>query len=425
MPNQCLNLPPSLKLGEVYKRSSETWEYAQPNIDYFLKIEANFRPNGISTSLQSLETSKPVTIFPYSLPLPPTLVSDFPADFVTSASNTYRTLLLRSWYTMTLSMEEPPAVRLSNDHEPSSANAVLHIDIKTADGKANGTSARGMPLLLRELSFKVQPILRAKTFYSTAPFSKMPGQTMLTRTGPIRLKDEFMKLKEQEQQVASWQLDLPDLACASLGGQAGHRFLRAVTSSDSKNDGNVSSSGRQEFPSAAGESPGIWSSSILVPYEIPANLPPTFCSVTASRQHSLIFRIKVSAASVKDFLLGVPAQVIYAPRPEGAAERELSFSAREAPPTYPTCLLDDIFKDADVSSISTILAKSCTLLSYWRVQAELWRETPKLFIIQPACNVYLLMSVGLVRPWSSSDTTGLRMRKLHSESVISAWKYEA
>ena len=343
VPNQCLNLPPSLKLGDIYRRPSETWDYAQPNIEYFLKVEVKVRPNCISTSPRSLETSKPVTIIPCSLPLPPTVASDFPAEFIISASNTYRAFLLGLWCTMTLSMEEPPAVFLSNDHGSSSAKAVLHISIKTADGKTNGASAKGIPLNLKRLSFKVQPILRAKTFYSTIPFSKMPGQTMLTLTGPMRLKDEVMKLKEQEQKATSWQLDLPDQAWSLLERQASHR----------SNDGRKNSSGTQEFSAAAGESPGAWSSSISAPFEIPAGLPPTFCSVTASRQYSLIFRIKVSGSSVKDFLLEVPVQVIYPPG--GAVVRqELSFSAQEAPPTFPTSILDEIFKDADVRSLFMI-----------------------------------------------------------------------
>lgn len=66
----------------------------------------------------------------------------------------------------------------------------LDIHIRPAKGKADTESPLGqLPQSLRRLIFNVESIFRLKTIYSLLPFARIPGQTMLTTRGPIRLRE--------------------------------------------------------------------------------------------------------------------------------------------------------------------------------------------------------------------------------------------
>lgn len=306
VPDQCLRLPPSFSAGVPYWLPGEDCEYAQPNIQYRLRAYVKLKSRQDSPLPGALEASKMILILPYSVPMPPTDTSDFPVEFVGSVTNTYRTSFLGYWYAMTLSMQEPDAVTLQSAQKPGSVLAMIHIEIKVPVSAIDPANAKKFPLSLEDLLFKTQPILRAKTFYSTEPFRKMPGQTMLTLRGPMRLRDEVMKLETQDFKASSWQQDLPDGAISLA------EFGRP--SSTSVRSASVITTGSTDVTktlSRAELSPMVWSTRLLVAITVPPGLPPTFCSATASRQYSLIVRIRVSGIRINNFVLESPLQIVY------------------------------------------------------------------------------------------------------------------
>jgi hypothetical protein len=165
----------------------------------------------------------------------------------------------------------------------------------------------------------------------------MPGQTMLTLKGSVRLKDEVMKLDAHDLKAPSWQHDIPDEApwLAEVD-------RRSPTFTRSASVSTIESTPMAEDP------PWAWSTRLSVPITVQPNLPPTFCSVTASRQYSLIMRIRVVGVSIKDFVLEVPLQILYTPRE--SQERRSTFSTYELQPSFTsTSRLDEVLQETDVS----------------------------------------------------------------------------
>lgn len=289
VPDQCLDLPPSIFVGQSYKLHGEQWEYGQPNIEYQLVAQITLRRSTRDSSRlpqpEVQSASKLITIMPCSLPSPPTDLSDFPAEFISSESNTYNAIFSGTSYTMRLSTIEPNPVVL----KPATDNIAIipvHVEIDTVPGKSDLPTE--LPSKLRNLAFKVQPILRSKTFYSTVPFRKMPGQTMLTAKGTLRLKDEILKLTSH-----------------TLGASSCRHGL-----------GNVQAVSNDM--SRRGSRPGMpktWFTSVNVPVMVQSDLAPTFCSATAARQYSLIMRITVCGWKINEFVLEIPLQILHAQKP--------------------------------------------------------------------------------------------------------------
>ncbi len=343
VPDQCLNLRPSLSVGPSYRCPGEEDGYAQSNIIYRLKtyVESEYLQD--STLPRSLQASRKIVILPCSMPIPPTDTSDFPAEFVSSVSHTYRKFFIGPWYTMTLSMVEPEAISLQDVQTCGAGRAMLHVEVQSAACVMDTTSARTLLLSLKDFSFKIQPILRAKTFYSTQPFRKMPGQTMLTLRGFIRMKDEVIELDSHDLKASSWQHNIAEEAPLSADIYG--------SSPTSARSGSINSGGSVDackvFPTAGGP-PRVWSARLPVPITIQPSLPPTFCCATASRQYSLITRIRVSSISTKDFVLEAPLQIFYATH--GDPEHSSKLSTSELQPCFTSVShLDELLYEARVS----------------------------------------------------------------------------
>src|SRR6202012_2239534 len=90
---------------------------------------------------RTLDASRTIVILPYSPPMPPTDTSDFPAEFISSASNTYRAFL-GFWYTMTLSMQELAAISLQSTQTRGSIQTMLHVEIRAPASVMDSTSAK-------------------------------------------------------------------------------------------------------------------------------------------------------------------------------------------------------------------------------------------------------------------------------------------
>jgi hypothetical protein len=302
--SQCLNLPPSVSIGQILRGSQEPEVYAQPNISYHLKTLVKYHtPN--ESEAQTLEAWKEIRIVPITEILPPTDTRDFATEFVEAHTQIFRKSMFGGpAYSMTLSLNEPPAIRVQDIRMRGTTLAELIVDIRAAEGSIHERSVDRLFQTLRKLTFHVEPIFRAKTFYSTTPFSKLPGQTMLTLKGTVRIRDEVMKLGTLCAKSDSWQCLLRNERPSYA--EALRRPSPQVVKSAGSGYGSASS---DTSPSSSWS----WSTRIRVPVVVPADLPPTFCSALVSKQYSLIVRTKVSGLSVKPFVLEVPIQVSYSP----------------------------------------------------------------------------------------------------------------
>ncbi|KAK5162680.1 uncharacterized protein LTR77_011254 [Saxophila tyrrhenica] len=307
---QCLKLPPTISVGEEL-RGYGNGLYAQPRIDYRLhiKIDAVFGDG----SSRRLTGEKEIAVMPCSDAPPPVDIGDFGDDFIASASNASRTSLLGEQYMMTLSIAEPPSMSKARAGGAYSTVLRLAVDIHAARHKRPTKDANNKLLdRLKRLSFTLEPTVRAKTFYSLQPFPMMPAQNMVDNQGPIRLHDSITKVSKVELSTSSWHArffdDVPCYEDAVGSGSFASGFSCMEFDRASVTQyGSPLSTTLSNGPSAL----GAWKTSIDIPVELTGSLHPSFCSAVASRQYSIVVRVRVNGLSVKDFILEVPLQVHY------------------------------------------------------------------------------------------------------------------
>ncbi|KAK0892793.1 hypothetical protein LTR57_024240 [Friedmanniomyces endolithicus] len=290
-----------MTVGDVLRGPNKE-EYAQPRIKYTLRALVHSHEDDVVTM------DKEITVLPRSEPSPPINTSDFPREFVDSAVNPISFSRFQHSYSMTMSLQEPSPITLSHPHQHVTSQLMLDVVIRTFGGGAKGPSLQGLPQNLKNLTFSLQPIFRAKTFYSTKPFPQIPSQTMVYPMGPVRLHDSILKLAEQKSEARSWEQQLSDPA--SLTGK----------DMDSK-PSDFSSAAAQKGTAGVIES---WTSHIQFPIQIEHDLSPSFCTAVASRQYSIIGRVRVKGAHVSEFILECPVQVNYslsAPEPPQYSDR--------------------------------------------------------------------------------------------------------
>lgn len=310
VPEQCLKLPPTISVGEELRGHGNAL-YAQPRIDYrlYIKLDVVFGDG----SSRRLTGEKEIAIMPCSDAPPPVDIADFGDDFVVSVSNAFRTSLLGEQYMMTLSIAEPPSMSKARAEGAYLTVLRLAVDIHAARHKRPTKDANNKLLdRLKRLSFTIEPTVRAKTFYSLQPFPMMPAQNMVDNSGPIRLHDSVTKLSKVELSTSSWHARfVDDVPCyedaVRSGSFASESSGMELDQASVTQHGSPLSTTLSNGPSAL----GAWRTSIDIPMELTGSLHPSFCSAVASRQYSIVVRVRVSGLSVKDFVLEVPLQVHY------------------------------------------------------------------------------------------------------------------
>ena len=168
-------------------------KYAQPRIEYRLLALAKLRTQ--TGEAKDVEAERLIPVIPCMDPTPPVEIDDFPGEFVGAIIHTFRTSFLGPPHLMTVSMPEPSPLPMGTTQRRKATTLRLMIEIQAAAGT---NASHGFLDLFRRLLFKIQPILRAKTYYSTQPFSMMPSQTMATTRGPVRFHDSMLKLPRSE-----------------------------------------------------------------------------------------------------------------------------------------------------------------------------------------------------------------------------------
>jgi len=289
----CRYIPPSLFLGQLHQDSVDGKMYGQPNIRYHLTAQATICRLDAEEEPKLIVDEKEIPIWISTNPSPPTYLEDFPGEFVESASHQYRlSRFVRKGHHIVLSLTEPPVVTFKDrvSHGTSTGN----IKVWVLGHQSHSDHSR-LAVLLPKVQFEIRPQLRVKTFYSTRPFAKLPGQTMITIEAPHRLHEEIIPLKVDRYSANSWRYQLPDGV---------HPPSQADSTSFSTNHNSGHTPPQNiDLPS--------WSTDLSFPIQVPGGLHPSFCSALASRQYSLALRIKMMGANVKDFCLEVPLQLVY------------------------------------------------------------------------------------------------------------------
>jgi hypothetical protein len=316
-PYVCLNPPPSLQVGRVLFLG-QSHEFAQPSIRYQLRVLAKVtQPEPMSAKL--IDTSKEIQVMPYTEVLPPTHTHDFPAEFVESQTSNLRLSIFgRSLYAMTMTMREPAAIQRGKSSTNGETEAKIQVELEPADGKQDTVNTMTDDRLLQNLkgaTFKLEGMVRIKTFYSTAPLSKLPNQAMAGKESQLRLGEMTHKLEVTKMKLDSWQtlVDLVDEGKSPID-DSGRRCSFCFENADQALEAGAES---QSCPIHNGlRKPTKKLSAIIrLPVKIPHDLPSTFCSALVSRQYSLIIQVKVGGVKVQKFKMEVPLQVTH-PAPE-------------------------------------------------------------------------------------------------------------
>lgn len=296
-PEQCLQLPPSLDLGEALVDNATGKRFAQPSITYFLRAAARITIGASQGS--TLETILPVIITPYTEELPPTDITDFPSEFKERETRVLRrTLVGSSLGTMKVSLQEPPALEYEPTSTYSRTEAMIKLEFEAARSSSSGETQK----IVQGLSFTIYSLVRAKTFYSIKSFPRLPSQTLLGLSSGTRLREGMIKLETQRVRNVSW----------------GYRFnlerhrsvsppLPAYLSRSPENVPEKGITGTLD----TSEPNGKWVSNWTIPIEVDGRLLPTFCSSWVARLYSLVVRVKVAGAREESFDLEVPLQVVH------------------------------------------------------------------------------------------------------------------
>lgn len=194
---------------------------------------------------------------------------------------------------MTISVPQPVPLLFQHRKECPQGNIELYIDVRNLVSGRHDSTLYGLSESLKKLRFTLQPVFRAKTFYSTKPFPQVPGQDMVSaERGGVRLHDSILKLTEQSRDATSWQ----------------QQFSPGDNMNDNTTDTRHGSTGIGHLEA--------WTTRSRFPIRVEKMVAPTFCSAIASRQYSIIGRVSVKGTTVPEFVLECPLQIYFEPAKE-------------------------------------------------------------------------------------------------------------
>ncbi len=223
-------------------------KFAQPRVQY--SILANVRDG----DGKAVVVEKEITIIPHSEPDPPFPMSDFPSEFIERTSDLTRFFMFGQLYRLTVSMAEPSPVSLQ--HQQDEIGEIgLHIDVRVSAKDGAQQALHGLSMNLKNLKVTLQPVFRAKTFYATEPFVRVPGQDMVRPDAGVHLYESMLKLPEQSRYSSSWQQQL--------------------------------SSSTRDTPEIHASLLEAWSTRLQFPIHVAHTMVPTFCSysIQAVQRH--------------------------------------------------------------------------------------------------------------------------------------------
>ena len=300
-PEICELLPPSFISGPLFPRLS-----GRPNprsdVIYSLHVTVEYMhrigTEGLSGSWKRLEHEQQFDFLPYIEVQSPTNIGSFPLEFITHINiPVWRSFLGGYLGSIELATSEPEPLKYASVSSPASTYCVLTFSI--------GASPR-IYRRLRKLEIKIQPLVRAKTYYTTEEIHCPPRQTSLTHQGLLRLQDSVMRLPPESFSAITW------------------RYLPVGQSETAGELPPLYSESAMPLPlpppsmTGSGEA-GIFRASIILAVQPVEALLPTFCSHLMARSYTLLMKLLMNGLYCKAVDLEVPLQVAY-PRPTAQAD---------------------------------------------------------------------------------------------------------
>ncbi|KAI3573748.1 hypothetical protein IWW34DRAFT_138920 [Fusarium oxysporum f. sp. albedinis] len=307
--------PPSFNSRNAYFHSWSPIPIPDISISYCLQIVLTYTLETPTTANLPITVvmSKPIEFLPYYEVPPPISSESFPGDFTLSVRRPlWKSSLYGRLGFVTVSTKEPSPLAYSSDQATVSTECEFDITIE-----CDLAAIRR----LRYITVVVQPVISAKTFYSSEKLPCMPSQSLSTDHGSVHIYRDFGSLDSQTFQNFQWTFSNLESAADET---ADHLGESAPPSYDEdapvRRDSNVSSrsSGVSRHWVDTSSSERQYAcrlqTSICVPITPSRRLQATFSSHLVARAYSVLFDISFGSAYASKMDLEVPLQVAY-PRP--------------------------------------------------------------------------------------------------------------
>ena len=259
---------------------------------------------------------------------PPVSLQDFAAEHkILVESQCTFGILQAPKFCFSISTWEPTPVSFTCQRSPQMAT----IDLTAClSGPTSLVDRFQLSKSLTKDQFHVRTTLRAKTFYSTVPFDRIPGQNMLFATSSTRMHD--LKTPLDTVTTASRPAGAAWAGPFALSTRL-RNHARQVNSKEQETQHYTTSGNTKslDVEMNAADSETFWLSRFSCTVNIPNGLIPTFWSTTASRQYSLLLDVSVAGIRMqKKVRLEVPLQIYYDLGPTALSSGEQCRRLRQA-----------------------------------------------------------------------------------------------
>jgi hypothetical protein len=307
--------PPSFNSRNAYFRSWSPIPIPDVSISYSLQIVLTYTLETPSTANPPMTVvmSKPIEFLPYHEVPPPIDTQSFPSDFTLSVRRPlWKSILYGRLGLVTISTKEPSPLAYSSDQAPVSTKCEFDITID-----CDLAAIRR----LRYTTVVVQPVICAKTYYSSEELPCMLSQNLSTDHDSLHIYRDFQRLDCQTFQNFQWTFSnlksAADETADYLGESAPPSYDEdAAIRRDSNVSSRSSGVSRHWVDTSSSERQYACrlQTSVCVPITPSRRLQATFSSHLVARAYSVLFNISFGGAYASKMDLEVPLQVAY-PRP--------------------------------------------------------------------------------------------------------------
>ncbi|KNB04620.1 hypothetical protein FOXG_19710 [Fusarium oxysporum f. sp. lycopersici 4287] len=290
--------PPSFNSRNAYFYSWSPIPIPDISISYCLQIVLTYILHKPTTtnSLMTVVMSKPIEFLPYHEVPPPIDTQSFPSDFTLRVRRPlWKTILYGRLGLVTISTKEPPPLAYSSDQAPVSTKCEFDITID-----CDFAAIRR----LRYTIVVVQPVICAKTYYSSEELPCMPSQNLSTDHSSLHIYRDFQRLDCQTFRNFQWTFSNLKSAADETADYLGESAPPSYDEDASvRRDSNVSSrsSGVSrhllDTPSSERKYACRLQTSICVPITPSRRLQATFSSHLVAPAYSVLFNISFGGAS--------------------------------------------------------------------------------------------------------------------------------
>lgn len=250
----------------------------QPFIYYNIRAVVRYRDVTIGPPVE-IQESREILLIPFTEASPPLEIQDFPGEYYPISTRKLKSSRLADAFgEMSISMEEPPPLRITPNGPHASTVGKLQLILRPADGVVGNTKFD-----IWSWSCAIESHILVKTFYSTLPLHSMPGHCLVDEQSRVQVRSYAKELVPRTINILSWRPH-----------DKQHTELNTSTTTQA----------RSTTP---------WIMTLDLPVTAPSSfsLLPTFCSTLAARSYALRIHLRIKGLHHETFVLVVPLQVIY------------------------------------------------------------------------------------------------------------------